>query len=162
MQQNVSNNIYLQWQYCTTGYFVISSRSQKKPRFFSVKFALLVGHYHKVICFIWIWISHSIISSFKHTEIQEFPSRLQRQLFEDLLDKDVQRGRCINCFFSQLKKMNSLHYRFYSFSVKSCTINTTVVNNNILNTDFISSCIRWTGIKLFSLPIFYAIFLPPS
>lgn len=38
-----------------------------------------------------MWLNHFVFCFY--TEIQDFPARVQRQVFDDILDREVQRGK---------------------------------------------------------------------
>ena len=47
---------------------------------------------------------------FFHKEIQDFPARVQRQVFDDILDREVQRGKSMVDFLSQLRGLDLILY----------------------------------------------------
>ena len=47
---------------------------------------------------------------FFHKEIQDFPARVQRQVFDDILDREVQRGKSMVDFLSQLRGLDLTLY----------------------------------------------------
>lgn len=42
---------------------------------------------------IWLLVLVQPFCFFFHKEIQDFPARVQRQVFDDILDREVQRGK---------------------------------------------------------------------